>query len=61
MTIAAGTEKTITVSVGLAGIDGNDDDLLDLDTLIRQADGALYRAKGAGRNTARAAAERDVI
>lgn len=51
MTISESTEQTITVSVGLAAIDGDRTDLLDLDTLLGHADEALYRAKANGRNS----------
>ena len=46
-----GTAQTITVSVGLTAVAGASAESLDLETLIRQADEALYRAKANGRNT----------
>lgn len=46
--------QRLTVSVGLAAVDGVEDSV-DLDTLIRHADEALYRAKADGRNAARIA------
>lgn len=46
--IALGSEQvTVTASLGVATAQGADADLI---TLIRQADGALYRAKAGGRN-----------
>ena len=46
--IAAPTgELRVTVSIGLAAFDA---DHVDLDSLVGAADGALYRAKGNGRN-----------
>jgi two-component system cell cycle response regulator len=55
MQITDDMAKTITVSVGLAALDGSEGASVDLDTLIRHADEALYRAKAAGRNAARIA------
>jgi diguanylate cyclase (GGDEF)-like protein len=40
----------VTVSVGVAALDR---DHVDLDELVRAADGAMYQAKSAGRNTVR--------
>jgi two-component system, cell cycle response regulator len=44
---------SITVSMGLAGLDRGFDETHTLDTLIRSADMALYAAKAAGRNCVR--------
>ena len=55
MSIADDRAQTITVSVGLAAVDGGEGESVDLDTLIRQADEALYQAKAAGRNATRIA------
>jgi two-component system cell cycle response regulator len=46
-TIAGGTEITVTVSVGLASLDGAED---TSEMLFKRADSALYAAKRRGRN-----------
>jgi diguanylate cyclase (GGDEF)-like protein len=43
-------DPRVTISVGVAALDRAH---VDLDELIRAADGAMYQAKGAGRNTVR--------
>ncbi|HEX5910578.1 MAG TPA: GGDEF domain-containing protein, partial [Thermoleophilaceae bacterium] len=43
----AQVDRAITASLGVASFPG---DAMDSDTLVRQADRALYAAKGAGRN-----------
>jgi len=43
---AAGTSETVTISIGVAMLQGDD----SLDSLMNRADEALYAAKGAGRN-----------
>ena len=43
---AANTEETVTISIGVAMLQGDD----SLDSLMNRADEALYAAKGAGRN-----------
>jgi diguanylate cyclase (GGDEF)-like protein/PAS domain S-box-containing protein len=48
ITIEKGASVRLTVSVGLTTL--ADDGKADLDTLLRQADGALYTAKCSGRN-----------
>jgi diguanylate cyclase (GGDEF)-like protein len=49
--IAAGLPvPRVTVSVGVAALDGAQ---VDLDALVRVADGAMYQAKNEGRNTVR--------
>ncbi|TAN86232.1 MAG: diguanylate cyclase, partial [Gallionella sp.] len=46
--LRAGEQQTIniTVSIGIAAYNGHP----DYETMIKDADGALYRAKEAGRN-----------
>ena len=44
--LSDGTEKTITVSIGVATFNGEE----DIKALIERADKALYRAKNEGRN-----------
>jgi len=58
--LPSGEEVSITVSIGIAGVSpGPDaDDLKTLgDTLIARADVAMYRAKSAGRDKVRVAAD----
>jgi diguanylate cyclase (GGDEF)-like protein len=43
-----GVPVSITVSAGIAAVDAGDH--IDLDTLIKRADRALYAAKANGRN-----------
>jgi diguanylate cyclase (GGDEF)-like protein len=46
----AGPVPRVTISVGIAALDGAH---VDLDELVAAADGAMYQAKNAGRNTVR--------
>ncbi|HHU30595.1 MAG TPA: GGDEF domain-containing protein [Firmicutes bacterium] len=48
--IYRGREITFTVSIGVAAIRGNADDINDVEDLLKLADDALYRAKTRGRN-----------
>jgi diguanylate cyclase (GGDEF)-like protein len=48
--IYGGREITFTVSIGVAAIHGNADDINDIEELLKLADDALYRAKTRGRN-----------
>ena len=43
-------EISITISIGVAGICGNTDDIKDIEDILKMADGALYKAKAKGRN-----------
>lgn len=45
-----GQEITFTISIGLAGVFGNSDDIKDIGDILKRADGALYKAKANGRN-----------
>ena len=49
-----GDAGTVTVSIGVAELTSGD----DVDSWLRRADGALYEAKAAGRNTAGIGASR---
>jgi diguanylate cyclase (GGDEF)-like protein len=43
-------EISLTVSIGVAAICGNTDDINDLESTLKMADDALYKAKAKGRN-----------
>ncbi|NLY53973.1 MAG: diguanylate cyclase [Firmicutes bacterium] len=43
-------EIGITASIGVAAMDGNTDDINDVEDILKRADAALYRAKAMGRN-----------
>ena len=43
-------EISFTVSIGVAAIHGNNDDINDIEDTIKMADDALYKAKAKGRN-----------
>jgi len=43
-------EISFTVSIGVAAIRGNNDDINDIEDTIKRADDALYKAKAKGRN-----------
>jgi diguanylate cyclase (GGDEF)-like protein len=45
---------SVTISIGLASLEGDFDQLKTLDILIKRADQALYAAKAAGRDCVRA-------
>ncbi len=50
-TLSFGTAKiSITVSIGIAAIKNIPEETEDIDSILRRADAALYRAKGYGRN-----------
>ena len=55
-TVEGGTELTVTVSIGIAGGQGRQ---LRVDELVRDADAAMYSAKGLGRNQTYVFAEPD--
>ncbi|HHW04246.1 MAG TPA: GGDEF domain-containing protein [Thermoanaerobacterales bacterium] len=43
-------EISFTVSIGVAAIGGNADDINDIEDILKMADNALYKAKAKGRN-----------
>jgi diguanylate cyclase (GGDEF)-like protein len=43
-------EISFTVSIGMAAIRGNTDDIYDIEDVLKKADDALYKAKAKGRN-----------
>ena len=43
-------EISLTVSIGVAAIRGNTDDINDIEDILKMADDALYKAKARGRN-----------
>lgn len=43
-------EISFTVSIGLAAIRGNSDDIKNIEAILKMADDALYKAKAKGRN-----------
>ncbi|HPU02227.1 MAG TPA: GGDEF domain-containing protein, partial [Bacillota bacterium] len=43
-------EISFTVSIGMAAIRGNIDDIDDIEDVLKKADDALYKAKAKGRN-----------
>ena len=43
-------EISFTVSIGVAAIGGNADDINDIEVILKRADDALYKAKAKGRN-----------
>ena len=51
----------ITISLGLATVQANESAAIDRDTLIREADEALYAAKTLGRNRVESAAPRRAL
>ena len=51
------TDAKVTISVGVSGGDGST--VLDVDRVLREADGALYGAKALGRDNAQVFRERD--
>ena len=55
-TVEGGVELTVTVSIGIAGGQGRQ---LRVDELVRDADAAMYSAKGLGRNQTYVFAEPD--